>query len=80
MSGFEDSLNRIEASLKSKDYDAAVRDFDAMTSEYIECASRVDTVFDKAIAALSTPDCRATGPHPDALKLIRLKETMAARR
>ena len=58
------------------EYDAACAELEAATARFVDYKLKIKKSLDESIAVLTTMGCPATPPHPKALPLVRLRQTL----
>lgn len=75
-SPLSDHLRTVEKLIASGDYDEAVTEMNAAVERFKRYTDDITLTMDKSIAHLSSKDGQYNAPVPQALTLLRLKNTL----
>lgn len=78
-SPLSDHLRTVEKLIASGEYDTAVSEMSAATERYKRYTADITATMDKTIAHLSSKDGQYNAPIPQALTLLRLKNSLFSR-
>lgn len=75
-SPLSDHLRTVEKLIASGDYDVAVAEMNAAVERFKRYTDDITATIDKSIAHLSSKDGQYNAPVPQALSLLRLKNSL----